>query len=145
MKTCIELSTFPLPNSINRQNTISWQSRRIIKSNEARLFDSQVEEYIYKNKQSLSKKAELIQKWISEGYYLEVNIDFYFKKDRVFTKKGTPKKIDHNNFIKKTLDAACKALNFDDSLIFIEHERKLTSGTDQEFVNLIFSPIQFVI
>ena len=107
----IILKGFPLPPTSN--NMYIPVRGRLIKSNEARIYDQKC--LIY----SMSKSNLIKEIKINETDFLYIETHFVFLKNRLFTKKNELKKLDCTNRIKSCHDNLCKMLNIDDKQ-FIE-------------------------
>lgn len=106
----IVFDRLPLCPSQNAQLTISYKHRRFIKTDKARLFDSQMNDYaLHFNKIIQNAKAIINPKDI-----LKVDCYFIFHKDRILSKKLELKRIDSDNRVKSTRDAISKLLEHDD-------------------------------
>lgn len=90
---------------------------RLIKSNEARLYDREIQIWSLRNKNKLvSYKIEL-RELIQKGFMLKVSVILNWEKSKLLTKKGEPKKNDLDNRLKSCLDAVSKLVEIDDKYI----------------------------
>lgn len=66
---------------------------------------------------------------------------YYFPTKMLYTKNGSPKKIDLTNRIKALDDCICFILEIDDSLIFESSEKKIEStNSDEAYVSIEITP-----
>lgn len=74
-----------------------------------------------------------VHEWVAKGGLLEARAFFFFKKERLFTLKNKPKKLDVSNRIKAIHDSLCKLLEIDDSLFFkVTAEKVVCNGNLEE-------------
>jgi len=111
----IKLDNLPMPSSSNHRLIPS--RGRLIKSNEARLYDREIQIWSLRNKNKLvSYKIEL-RELIQKGFMLKVSVILNWEKSKLLTKKGEPKKNDLDNRLKSCLDAVSKLVEIDDKYI----------------------------
>ena len=135
----VQLIKIPMPPSVNKQLMVS--RGRMIKTNEARKYDLAFESYLLFRRKAIQATKELILEWQKNGFNaLRVDIEFYFTKEKLFTKKNTVKRLDTTNRVKSVLDKISLALDLDDSL-FIETFATKTLGELEECTVTIFPKI----
>jgi Holliday junction resolvase RusA-like endonuclease len=72
---------------------------------------------------------------------LSIECFFFFKRERLYTKKEAIKKLDVSNRIKALHDCLCRRLGIDDSLFFEVYAVKMPNlANDKEFVDVHISP-----
>lgn len=113
----IKFDRFPIPPTSNK--LYSSFRGRLIKSKDGREFDKAVDFWAYLNKRSIERQKPHLEAIINNGGYLKVTCDFIFHKNRVFTKKGTLRKLDASNRVKQVHDNLAKIIGIDDTY-FVE-------------------------
>jgi Holliday junction resolvase RusA-like endonuclease len=114
----VQLVKVPMPPSINKQLMVS--KGRMIKTNEARKYDRAFDVYLLMRQKAIAATKDLIRQWQKDGFNaLRVDIEFFFPKEKLFSKNNMIKKLDTTNRVKSVLDKISLALEIDDSL-FIE-------------------------
>jgi hypothetical protein len=91
---------------------------RLIKSNESRLYDRSINFYILKRQSQVFEERRLIETWIKEGSLVQIELNFNWQKEKLFSKKNEPKRLDLDGRIKEAIDAVSDILNFDDKFLF---------------------------
>ncbi|MEJ5328479.1 MAG: RusA family crossover junction endodeoxyribonuclease [Candidatus Bathyarchaeia archaeon] len=139
------IDELPMPHSVNRNFIFSHG--RFIKSRDARLFDSEVRVWAEKRKSAVKEMQALARSWVTSGYVLRVDIDFFFERKRLFSTtsraKDFVKSIDVNNRIKPLLDAVVLIIGVDDKFFF-EHfvTKKACKAHEQEHCKVSVLPIK---
>ena len=119
----VTLEKLPMPHSVNKNFLFS--KGRFIKSKEARAFDAAVYVWALANKKKIDAARVIVGRWVTEGYLLTLDIDFFFQRSRLFSKKGSVKMIDLNNRLKPIVDAVSKLVEVDDRFFFQHTIRKV--------------------
>lgn len=70
----------------------------------------------------------------------KLDVFLYFEPSRLFTKKGTPKRIDACNFLKALLDQIAKLLEIDDSEFWDVRVVKCKSMIQKSYVDCFIEP-----
>lgn len=137
MTTCskIILQNIPMPYTVNKGFFIS--RGRIIKSREAREFDKALLSWVTCNNLLSAIAASKAQGWVADGMLLQVNLTFFFKKERLFSKsrraKDFVKQIDVNNRIKPALDAVSRIICIDDKFFWSHFVTKNVTTFPEHF------------
>lgn len=84
---------------------------RLIKSNESRKYDVQIERIKIK----LFRELDEFKKLINQNSFLRVDVICVFPFKKVFTKKNELRKFDHSNRVKPIFDSISKLVGLDDS------------------------------
>jgi len=137
----IQLVGIPMPPSQNKQLMVC--RGRMIKTKDARQFDNAFDVYALIRKRGLEASVNRINEWLTvDGFNsLRVDLEFFFPREKLWTKKNTIKRLDTGNRMKAVLDKLSMALGVDDSL-FIESYIKKTVGDKESVVASIF-PMNF--
>lgn len=116
---------FPLgPTS----NHMLMQSRgRLIKSPEARIYDSRIDSFYLYNKKSLDEISNKIK-----GSLLRVDMYFVFLYSKIIGKEGQVKQIDYSNRVKMSQDGLARCLQIDDKLIKCGFLELVTCDTEED-------------
>jgi hypothetical protein len=107
-------NVFPMPPTVNKQLTQARFHRGFIKTQVARDFDLEVDQFHKRNMNDISKLSLLMQDYLAKGFGFTVQTTFYFPESKILTKKGNLKKLDASNRIKATHDALSKLICIDD-------------------------------
>jgi hypothetical protein len=120
------LKNFPMSPSVNATHAVRSYggSARILKTQEGRLFDKQVEIWILRNQQLLHKIKPEIESAMKESQ-LKVMLYYCFNHSQLWTKDNRVKQLDTNNRIKPALDGISRAIGIDDRHIFAEEHEKV--------------------
>lgn len=109
----MKLYKFPIPPTVNRQYMPS--RGRLIKSTEARQYDTRVETFVLLNKRKIEAFKEHAYYLLVESPYLSITTIFVFHRSKLLTKKDKLKKIDVSNRLKSCHDNFAKVIGLDDS------------------------------
>lgn len=123
----ITFSKFPMPPSSNK--LYSAVRGRLIKSADARKFDSSVDFWALTRKQTLEREKRRLEAIRANGdgfKCFKVSCIFVFHKSRLIGKKGQLKRLDHTNRIKQTHDAFARIMGLDDCLFVDTPTEKVT-------------------
>lgn len=109
----------PIPPSSNNQYFLARRGKKTyhIPSEELRDFKRTMAMYPSTCTDFLMSK-HIIQGWVNEGLQLAISSVFFFKSERLFTKKDLPKRLDCSNRIKALHDSLSSLLEVDDSWFF---------------------------
>lgn len=112
----IVFEDFPTPPSDNHLYPTFMRAGRLIRvpSKEYAQFRKSVESWGILNAQKLKWAQEAIRNFDKLG----IEFVFHFEPHRLFTLKGTVKKLDVSNRIKAAQDSISKLLGVDDSIFF---------------------------
>jgi hypothetical protein len=110
----------------------------MIKTKQARLFNNQVNHYIYRCNQK--EEFKLLKEIVDSGHSLRVDAYFIFPRSKLITKKNTLKKIDANNRLKPALDGLADLIGIDDSH-FVSGNCQKVIGLDSEksYIHFVIS------
>lgn len=113
------LSGIPLPPSSNNQYCLVRRGNKTfhVPSLELKVFQRNMQSYPHQCENFLLGKNK-IQGWVKANLPLKISAILFFKRERIFTKKKTPKKMDISNRIKALHDCICELLEIDDSVFF---------------------------
>lgn len=119
-KTYVLFTKLPLPPSSNHQYTLARRGQKTyhVASAHLKAFQREMNQYPQTCRDLFLCNQQAIHGWIKEGKALEIRCFFFFKRERLFTKKSVPKKLDVSNRIKALHDCLCRILEIDDSLFF---------------------------
>ena len=123
-KQPVTLERLPMPHSVNK--AFLFSKGRFIKSKEARAFDDAVYVWSLANRKKVESARATVGRWVTEGYLLTLDVDFFFHRSRLFSKKGSVKMIDLNNRLKPLVDAVSRLVEVDDRFFFQHTIRKVT-------------------
>lgn len=124
----IRLVGLPIPPSENNMYVTSFKTRRRFPSNELKHFKLLMLNYASFNNFPLKYAREEVLDILSNpdmGLY--VRLFFYFKHDRIYTKKGEFKKMDVSNRIKAIADSVSDILGIDDKVFLAVTCRKVVT------------------
>jgi Holliday junction resolvase RusA-like endonuclease len=140
IQTGVQIDKVPMPPSQNKQLMVS--RGRMIKTKDARAFDMAFEVFMLTRKRALEATRDMAHGWLKEGFNaLRVDVEFFFPKEKLFTKKKTIKRLDTTNRLKAVLDKISIALEIDDSL-FVETFATRTLA-DKEYCKVTIYPMYF--
>lgn len=142
------MQKLPIPPTANRQLMPVKRGRyaRLIKTNDARSFDSQIETWMLKASDDIHTMRTVCKSWVKAGFTLRVDLTFHFAENKLYT-KGTKKKpkdvkrMDVNNRIKSVIDAVSKILEIDDKYFFAHFIEKVTAEDGQNYCTAIATPL----
>lgn len=117
---CIRLAGLPVPPSSNNQYLTIRRggSIRHVASRELIQFKKAMKDYNLRSWTQNGERRAQIKKWLEMGCVLEITTTHFFHYSSLFTKRGTPKRMDVSNRIKAIHDELAEMLGFDDSLFF---------------------------
>lgn len=136
------ITGFPLPPTVNKQLTRAKFHRGFIKTKVARDFDEAVRLFYIEHSKDVADLAELMQKFVYDGYGFQIDTTFYFPEKKMITKSGNLKRIDASNRIKATHDALAKITNVDDQYIISGRFDKQIAKTGIESCSIKISLIK---
>jgi len=133
-KSYVLLTKLPIPPSSNNQYALVRRGHKTfhVPSKKLTQFQAKMQAYPYTNPDLYLIHKQAIHQWLKEGYPLEIRCLFFFRRDRIFTKKNTVKRLDVSNRIKALHDCLCKLLEIDDSLFFRVTAEKVVSEENLE-------------
>jgi Holliday junction resolvase RusA-like endonuclease len=113
----------PLPPSSNNQYSAFVRGGRVVHVPAKVLvtFKADIRRYFESNAELM-----LLARASLAGYPLAIHADFKFERTRLFTKKGTFKRLDVSNRLKALHDMVCEMLHIDDSAFVSISARKLS-------------------
>lgn len=129
----IVLNSIPMPPTANHR--LIPANGRLIKSNEARLYDKAVQVWMIRQKSALFEYRRKAKELIDHGYCLEVNFQFIWPKEKLITKDGMPKRIDTSNRLKDAEDAVSDILEIDDKFFIKKTLEKIPWPNSYEIFN----------
>lgn len=124
----ILLKGIPLPPTTNLQYSTFVKNGRIMRVKAKDSVAYQKEFYAW-----ASLKADDINKaksLLNETMELKIRANFFFSKDRLYTKKGKIKRLDVSNRVKLLHDCLADVLEIDDSQFFLCIETKVPVYND---------------
>ena len=139
----VVLEGLPMPPSSNHQYKLFRRNGKTyhVPSTELKTFKAAITHYTLKNSSQYLACLNLISQWRKEKHLFHCNATFYFKKPRIFTLKGEPRKIDVSNRIKAIHDSVSQMLHLDDSYFFSIGAKKLICKEgDEEHVTIEIFP-----
>jgi Holliday junction resolvase RusA-like endonuclease len=119
----ISFTGIPLPPSSNNCYANGRRGGRF-KSLKMRLWERDFATWAIEYAQTFAIARSLLAPRLKPGMVLAVHCTFYFKRSRILTKDGRPKKNDTSNYLKGLHDALSGALGIDDSWFFDGTMRK---------------------
>lgn len=119
-----------MPPSVNKSKTIHRYTKRIIKSEEYRIYEDKITKWKLNNFHALRAIEIEVREELSKHKFFYVQRFFCFCKKNVFYKNGNQRKNDISNRIKILDDTLSKILGIDDTrfvlgseeLILVENE-----------------------
>jgi len=122
-KTCLSrgvlssvwLYGLPIPPSLN--NAYPSVNGRRVQSKELHRWKVDMMEWALINRASVKELRNEFE-FIPKGHTVAVNCVYYFKRERVLTKKGDPKRLDVDNRLKVLLDQVTELIGIDDCMIW---------------------------
>lgn len=78
-----------------------------------------------------------IQGWIKNGTPLEIRCVFFFKKSRMLTKAGMPKRLDTSNRIKALHDGVAQMMKIDDCWFFRVYAEKVIALSEEKEMSCV--------
>ncbi|MBY0413715.1 MAG: RusA family crossover junction endodeoxyribonuclease [Bdellovibrionales bacterium] len=142
MNDDINLTDLPMPPSANKRLTPI--KGRLFKSQIVREFDHKVQVWILKKGYKIHVAREKAKGWIEKGYLLKIELVFFWPKENLISKDGTPKRIDSSNRLKEAEDAVSEILEVDDKY-FINHIiYKVPYESPEPTFSVIVSPTKWV-
>ena len=101
-----------LPISISENNAYptNFKTGKRYKSKDLGKFASQMAQWRLLNAQAFPEVHRIMDGWVAIGFHVLVG----FRRDRVYTKLGMPKKIDASNYVKIIQDGVSNAIDRDD-------------------------------
>lgn len=141
----IKLNEYPFPPSTNRltvNRKKSFAGRRgRAKSDAYTIFSGHCERYNLINCRIIDDCHDVLKEWLNQGYLIEVKLLFYFRKKRIYDKKGLIKSIDTPNFMKGLLDELAKTTLVDDRYFKSgSWKTGLVDDDETEFVDIELVP-----
>lgn len=127
------IDNFPMPPSANGLYAFSKMYNRMIKTKAYKAYDSEVQFWIAKNQDKLSKLREFA-KGLKGVFHIETT--FCMQRKSVVCKDGRPKKNDTSNRIKALHDVLSEMIGVDDSYFWSGAFTKasLENGKDEYVV-----------
>ena len=111
----IQLLNLPFPPQANHRLIPS--RGRLIKSPESRHYDKSVDVWMIRQRSGLFEIRRKAKEWIDVGFMLQIELFFYWPKEKLISKNGMPKKTDLDNRIKPMIDAISDIIDLDDKYI----------------------------
>ena len=143
------INNFPLAPSVNNslipiagklvRNKYGklYRQGRMIKSNEAKVFDQMCHYWALQNSGNLSviknelKKIKMLAELKREPFALKVECFVVFEYGRIFTVNKKAEQLDADNRLKKTLDGLKIVLGIDDKTFFSSSCEKVTTHSKE--------------
>lgn len=120
-----------MPPSINESYANNWKTGKgRYKTPQYLAFENAVKIWAIKNYKHLDTSKKLLK----DFPFLSFDVVFYFPESRIMTKKGLPKRLDHDNRLKALFDSLCKLLDLDDCCIWHFSGSKLIANDN--YVNI---------
>lgn len=116
---------------------------RLIKTPEFRAYDQKIELWILRNRFKVEEMRRDIERWIKEGYCLDIEMDFIFPLEKIITKKNEPKRIDVDSRLKVVQDTVAKIIGIDDKWIMQITAKKILHRSSDEHVSILIKPIRW--
>lgn len=118
--------SLPMPPSSNNQYVLARRGGKTfhVCSKELNAFKAEMEKYPLAYLPEFLRQKTYVRDWLKNGFALEVRAVFFFYKRRLFTKAGTPKKLDVSNRLKACHDQLAKILEIDDCTFFRVYAEK---------------------
>jgi Holliday junction resolvase RusA-like endonuclease len=131
----VVFSRLPLPPTSNKMYSLVRRGFKTfhVASRELKAFQKAMAFYAQLHQADLKYKKGQIHEWIKDGRLLRIESIFYFRKDRLFTKKDAIKKLDVSNRLKALHDCLCDQIDIDDSLFFEIEAAKCISAEENDF------------
>lgn len=130
------LEDLPIPPTSNSQYKLFRRGLKTyhVPSAELKRFKKDMEAWALKN----HKRCIDIKNAIHGRSHIPLSCEciFYFKKERIWTKAGKPKKFDVSNRLKAIHDEVCKLIGIDDSEFFSISAKKIPTEGFPECVNI---------
>lgn len=137
----IILDKMPIPPSSNasyRPARIGKTGRmRFVSTNALIVWKNQMDHWSLRYAQDIRKAQE----WSKQENLFHVDCEFYFPYDRVYTKKGKPRKFDTSNLLKALHDKVCQILEIDDCLIFDGSFKKRHHQSEHSYCKVIIQKL----
>lgn len=116
----VVLRDLPIGPSSNNQYLLLRRGKKTyhVPSKELTLFKKAMEYYAIKFPTNYLHSKTLIDEWVGANKLLEIYCVFYFKREKLFSKKNEPKKLDVSNRLKASHDSLSKMFGIDDKLFF---------------------------
>jgi Holliday junction resolvase RusA-like endonuclease len=145
-KGFVMLSRLPMSPSSNSQYKLVPRGAKtyLVGSAELNKFKREMQTYEKVNWKKIKEVRTVLDDWIKiQGLKLSVQTIFYFKESRLFTEKGTVKKLDVSNRIKAFHDCLCKMLKIDDSMFFdVIAKKRIIFNEEHEGVEVMLHGIR---
>lgn len=137
----IKIDKLPLPPTSNKQYAII--RGRYVKTADSRKFDHDCENWAFIYRTRIDRIKSSLGLLIDNGKQLSVYCIYVFHRNRIFTKKGTLKKVDTSNRNKALHDNLARILGIDDSLfIYTPSERVYCDDPKDEQTIVVISEYQ---
>jgi len=136
VKEFVLVEGFPLPPSVNR--SLVHRQGRFRSTGVMRDYKTQCQEFFAYYNLKRQEACELLNEWLSRGYFIEINCSIYTERENIIFKNGKIKPWDHSNRIKATHDQIAVGLGVDDRY-FKRESSHLVIGKDR--TDVILSPI----
>lgn len=136
--TPIELEQLPIPPISNHR--LLPHNGRLIKSPECRQFDQKMKHYFIKLRSAVFPMRNLVKEWLREDYCIKLELNFYWPKEKLISKKNEPKRLDLDGRLKSTIDAVAEILDFDDKFVIEIQARKIHWDKSYEECHATISP-----
>lgn len=139
-KKFVIIPDFPLPPSENACYKTVGRGGKVwrAQSQALREYNIEVDEWVYMNKEKLREVWDYIGESCRDGAdgeieapILHVETYFCFQPERLYTKRGTVKRLDTSNRIKPTHDALSRVVGLDDRQFWTLHAEKLELESEE--------------
>lgn len=138
----IELSNLPMPPIANHR--LMPSRGRLIKSPEIRHYDQAVKHYFIRLKSNAFVYRSIIAHWLANNYAIKVDLNFYWPKSKLISKKNEPKRIDLDGRLKSTIDAISEICGFDDKHVVEIVAKKLYHDDHRAVCHAFLVPVEWV-
>ena len=140
----MQFTKFPFPVSVNQiYKTVGFRGghTRRAKSQKYVAYINDCRIWTMRNRTAIHSLRHLVLEFVKcPETFVRLNVDLIVPYKKLYTKKGTVKKIDCSNRIKALLDMVSQIIGVDDSRFFLGSvEFVIGSG---EYVNIDFSSVK---
>lgn len=138
----VQLKDLPVPPSINKAYATDFRTRRRFKSRDYKLFEAMIKHWCAINPNALANAREFTTK-LSSGEAFQIDITFYFPREKILTKQGKPKRNDTSNRIKIAHDVLAEILSIDDCYFWDgKFEKKALNSDHPGFMDVTMTIIE---
>jgi hypothetical protein len=113
MQVC-QLKDMPLPPSVNHLYVSNWKTKRRFKSKNYTIYERMIAHWRALNLNQVANGRD-VAGGLNPGEILKVDVDFFFQRQEILTKKNTLKRNDPSNRLKALHDQLSELLGIDDT------------------------------